>query len=643
MDYFHLLIIYLTPNDTFTWEEESNFSFREIILFLWNLKYWIAASIFFSLVVVFFYVKIATPSFVKSTIVMIVNDEGSGSNELALLYDLTGKNQTSKIDNEVFILRAPTLMKEVVNELRLNTRYFEYKLPIFHSTIEMPKSFLNIKKVEYYKNNPFAMNVVLDTVNAPQHIYLEFKVKKGNKYQITELKQNGREKRLSKQEYDFGEIVPMNGCCVSLKIMDKARMKEDREFACSWETSYNRALNLVSSLDVSVSQEKNKQTDLILLKKEDSHPLRAEEILNTLIIKYNQQSRDFKNEAGINTINFIDNRLNVIAKELGDVESSMKKYQSANVLVDLESQSYITLTSDAQYETQYNEVCLQLKVLDMIKTYIEETPESEYKVIPANVGVKDNGLNETINQYNTLVAKRNRLLANSSSNNQLVINANHQLADGEKGIELTVANLIQSYSINEKELEKRLKISKKKIASIPIQQFDVTQIARKQQIIEPLYLLLQQKKEEAQISIYSKTDNVRVIETAFGSNAPIKPEKNMLLLLALVIGFMLPPVIMLVRMLFKTKIETVKDIENKVNAAILAVIPKNKESKNLLSCDSRDRFTESFRVLCSNIQFLQGKVFQVTSSIRGEGKSYVSVNLSLCLASTNKKSLAYRA
>lgn len=627
-------------NNMIVWEEEeSGFNLRELLHFFWTLKYWIAASVVVSVSIVFLFIKISNPSYEKSAIVMMVNDEGNSSNELALLYDLTGKTQTSKIDNEIFILRSSSLMEDVVRELGLNTRYFEFKVPIFNSQFTMLRPFLNIKKVEFYKNSPFLMEIKQDSLTPLQHIYMEFNVEDGNTYQISDLRINGQVQKLSKREYRFGEQLMMNGQLIHLHITDSARIKRKSEYACSWEKPYHSALALSSSLKASVLQEKGKQTDLILLIAENTNPLRAEDIINTLIIKYNQQNRTFKNEARVNTISFIDNRLQVITRELGEVESDMKRYQSSNTVVNLESQSHFTLTSDMQYEMDFNDVQLQLKVLDMINDYIKEIPQLEYKVIPANVGVKDNGLNEIINQYNILVAERNRLLVNSSLNNPRVISANQKLSDGKKSIELTVVNLVQSYTVKERELEKLLKTSKRKMASIPVQQFDMAQIVRKQQIIEPLYLLLQQKREEAQISIYSKTDNVRVIESAYGSNIPIKPNKNLLLLVACAIGFLLPPIIMLLRMLFKIKVETSKDIEGRINAPILGIIPKDKQNRNVLSDDCRDSFAESLRTLCSNIQFLQGKVFQVTSSIHGEGKSFVSANLATSLAYTGKKVL----
>ncbi|MEG0517584.1 MAG: Wzz/FepE/Etk N-terminal domain-containing protein, partial [Bacteroidales bacterium] len=628
-------------DDKIVWneDEENGFNLRDFLDFFWNLRYWIIASTLLSVAIAFMYIKVNNPSFEKSAIVMMVDDKGSGSNELSLLYDITGKAQTNKIDNEIFILRSPALMEKVVDKLGLNTRYFEYRVPLFNSSVNMFRSVLNIKKAEFYKDCPFSIEVNSNSIAPVKSVYLEFVAKEDGKYEITELLLNGDKKKLPDNEFAFGESIPLKSSSITLVLTDSIRLGNESEYAVSWETPYNSALRLASSLEVSVLQEKSRNTDMILLKKQDTHPLRAEDILNTLIDKYNQQARTFKNEGGINTINFIDSRLRVISDELGNIESDMRKYQSSNVLVDLESQSHFTLTSDVKYETELNDTRVQLKVLEMINSYLKETGKSDYRVIPFNVGISDNGLNEIIIQYNTLVADRNRLLFNSSANNPRVININQKLSDGKKSIELTVANLVESNSIKERELESLLRSSKKSIAAIPGQQFDMAQIVRKQQIIEPLYLLLQQKREEAQISVYSTTDNMRVIEKAYGSNLPIKPNKSMTLLVAILIGMTLPPFIMLLRILFKIKVETIKDIENKTNAPIIGIIPIDKINRGVVDEKCNDNFAEAFKSVYSNMQFTQGKVFQVTSSMRGEGKSFISANLAMTISHANKKVL----
>lgn len=627
-------------DDKIIWkEEESNFNLREFLCFFWNLRYWIIGSTLLSVAVAFFYIKIKNPTFEKNAIIMMVDDKGSGTSELSLLYDLTGKTQASKIDNEIFILRSPSLMQKVVEELALNYSYFEYKVPIFNNSITFLKPLLNFKRTEFYRDSPFELRFKSDSTNYIKNVYLEFTVKEDSVFQITKFLRNGSNKSIQKEEYRFGEEIPLNGSTISIVVTDAANLKRGNEYACKWETSYTCALRLSSLLNIGMLQEKGKSTDVILLKNMDNNPLRAEDVLNTLIGKYNQQARGFKNEGGINTINFIDSRLKIISKELEEIESDMRRYQSSNVLVNMESQSYLTLTSDVKYETELNEVRLQLKVLEMISSYIADTPKSDYRVIPSNVGVADNGLNEVISQYNAFVADRNRLLANSSTNNPRVVSLNQKLADGKRSIELSIANLVESYQIKERELEGLLKSSKRKIASIPGQQFDMAQIVRKQQIIEPLYLLLQQKREEAQISVYSTTDNVRIVEGAYGPNIPIKPNKSLVLLMALLIGAFAPPAIMLMRLLFKIKVETVKDIENKINIPILGIIPRDKTSRGVLAGDCNDNFAESFKTIYSNMQFMQGKVFQVTSTMRGEGKSFTSINLAMTISQTNKKVL----
>ena len=635
----------ILEKDPFFFEEEqkSNFSIRDFVLFFWRLKYWIIASVAVALLVAYFYGKITTPIYTRSTSAILIN-ENEGSGELALLSDLTGNRVSKKIDNEVFILSSPSLMKKVVEELDLNTRYYQYRIPIFHSSIRFFRTLLNVKEYEFYKDSPYSFHLITDNLfpeeMLPGSITVEFKAIDSKTYKIREVKVNGKKVDLQENKVQYGSQIRFDGFTFSIEMVNSAEMRDGDIYLCTWSKPYAMAQNLAAALTVEARGSRTVKSDVMVLTIEDSKPRRAEDILNTLITKYNSDARSFKNTVSINTIAFIDTRLQAISKELGEVETDYRNYQSSNVLVNLESQSELTMTSDMQYENQLTEVRLQEKILDMVKEYLSQTPAGEYRVIPSNIGVADNGLNSIIGQYNVLVAERNRLISNSSATNPRVLNMNQQLEGGRESIDLTVNNLAKIYAIREKELLSTLKASKAKMASIPGQQFDIQQLSRRQQIIEPLYLLLQQKKEEAQISMYSQSDNVRVVEPAFGSPAPTKPQKSKVMLLAFIIGFIIPPCVIWIRKLSRSKVETKKDVEDAINAPVVATIPKNEKNGNqLIVSGGRDTTSEAFRMLRSNMQFLSGKVIQVTSSIPGEGKSYISANIALSLAHIDKKVL----
>jgi tyrosine-protein kinase Etk/Wzc len=268
-----------------------------------------------------------------------------------------------------------------------------------------------------------------------------------------------------------------------------------------------------------------KGSDAITITYEDNIIERADDILNNLIYQYNVDARMYKNASVNNTINFLDERLSILSKELSDIESSFKDYKESNVVVNPESESELTLQTGSEYQKKLSDIIIQQQVLNLILDQINQPIDSTGGFIPENVGIADIGINASIMQYNQLISERNRLLASSSPDNPRVILISSQIQDLKAGISLSLSNFKNTLDIRSQELLDLVEKEKRKISSFPSLQLDLAKISRQQQIIEPLYLLLQQKKEEAQILLYAAKDNARVIEDSYGSLVPIKPKK----------------------------------------------------------------------------------------------------------------------
>ena len=226
------------------------------------------------------------------------------------------------------------------------------------------------------------------------------------------------------------------------------------------------------------------------------------------------------------------------------------------------------------------------------------------------------------------------MVANSSENNPKVLSVNTELEVSRKNIELSLANLVKVYTLREQELEKVLNRNRSQIAAIPQQQLELQQLSRKLEVIEPLYQLLQQKREENMITMYGEEDSFRVIEPAFGSKAPVSPNKRSVYLLALLFGLAVCPGVERARAYARNKVETREDVEGVLKAPVLAVLPSAGVAESrLIPRGGTNSLCESFRMLRTMVQSLDGvSVLQVTSSVVGEGKSFVAANLALALA-----------
>ena len=618
----------------------NNSSYREIFEFFWRLRWWIILCAVLCLAAGVLYVRMQTPMYKQSTWIMLNKNDGSNS-EMTMMAEFTGRTLTKRIDNEVFIIKTPSMMRKVVEELELNKRYFHYSLPVA-DRLKVGRQFFDVKKQEYYPSAPFSL-VMEESALLPEDmktvsVNLEFRHGKNNTFKIETMSVGGKKVVPGKKFYQYGEFIDIEGGRVTVELDSPSEMIEGDRYACNWSSSQATAASFIGRLSVDVQGQKMDQSDVVSVSFTDAKVARARDVLNTLVAKVNDEARSYTNVAAISTIEFIDQRLSSIAKDLNRAETDYKQYQSNNAVVNLESQSQLTISSDKQYQDQLNEVRLQLQVLAMISEYLNSTANGGYSVIPANIGISDAGLNSVIASYNNMVAERNRMVANSSETNPRVLGINTQLNDQKKSIEVSVANLVRVYKIREQELEKTISAGKRRMTNIPQQQFELQQLGRKLEIVEPLYLMLQQKREEAQIKMYSQIDNFRILETAFGSTAPVSPNSRQILLVALLLGCCIPPAWVWARMQLRTKIETKKDISDKVNAPIIAVLPRSKNTDTvLIPKNGRDNCTESFRMLRSNLQYLKdAHVIQLTSSVPGEGKSYIAANLALSLAHLGK-------
>lgn len=407
-------------------EEGESISLRDIFDFVWRLKWWIAASAFAALILGFVYVRMQTPIYERTAWVMLNRDDGS-TGELSVLSQMTGNRTRKKIDNELFILRSPSLMKKVVEELNLNSRYFQIMLPVGDQRVGWARSLVPFSKtVEFYRDNPIEMRLRADSLqpvsNLPQGVYVMFKhLSDGNHYTLKTVTIDGREQNISDASHAYGDTLTIANVEICIAKTQFGQLSPGSKYVCSWVNSFNCAEYFVSKLSAEAQDKKKSYSylnscDVVMLRMSDNLPARAVDILNTLITRNNEESMLYSNQASINTIRFIDERLADISRELGRAEQNVKDYQSRNSVVDINSQSSITISSDMQYRNQLSEVQVQKRILSMIDELLKNEPEGEYSVIPA-IGVSDVGLNAMITKYNDLVSERNRLIANSSASN----------------------------------------------------------------------------------------------------------------------------------------------------------------------------------------------------------------------------------
>jgi len=612
-------------------QEEDSIDIRQILETIWGLRLWIILSLIICVGIAYAYCLYKTPIYETSCSIMLVSEEGSKgaiTSEFALMSEFSGMSLQQKMSNELYILKTTSLMQNVVEELNLNIQYFEKE---------------RIKNKEFYKNSPLLFqweNPVPTAIDEIQPIDINLTLLPDNEsFIINELLIKGEEVFLGIRNYQYGEVISTSAGLFSINRIPNI-VVSDNTYHIKISNPRSKAKQISDNLTLSqVSQGRSSlsgSSDIILITLQEGIHQRSVDILNSLIKNYINDTREFKAASINKSIVFIDSRLSEIERDLGMIETDYSSYRITRGIVQEASQSQIVLTSDARYRDELTELEVQISLLDMVKGSLL-SPNSDYEMIPANLGLKDMGLTAGIEQYNSLVVERNRLLAGSSLSNPRVINANLQLKDLREGINMTIDNVEKTYKLRIDALHNQISRGKRDISNIPTQQLELARLERRQEIIEPLYRLLQQKKEENMISLYALPDNARMMEVPYTKVTPIKPNKRNICLMGLLLGIMIPPGIFFIKESLRRKVYGKQDVEKRTKLPVFAIIPKAKDDIILVDFKNKDKITEAFRMLRANMQFLEGKVIQVTSSIAGEGKSTISTNLAIALASIGKK------
>lgn len=395
-------------------------------------------------------------------------------------------------------------------------------------------------------------------------------------------------------------------------------------------------------------QQEEEEGSILTLALKDSSPARAEDVLNTLITVYNEEAIKEKNQVAVNTANFINERLIIIERELGNVESNLESFKQRNQIVDIASSAGMYMTESQKYNADAMELETQLRLANFIKDYLTD-PSKETDLIPSNTGISDMNIENQISLYNAAKLKRDHLIDDSSVNNPVVQELNNSLRAMKQSIIRAVDNMIVSLNVKRNDAQNREMRAQDRVTAIPTKERQMLSIERQQKIKEALYLFLLNKREENALSQAMADNNARVIDGAEGSNAPISPNRNRILLLGLLVGIALPGAVCLAILFMDTRVHGRKDIEGVISVPYLGEIPLDKEAmkdhrKKVMAVKEQgdDIVSEAFRILRTNMAFLSKKdkpaqVITFTSFNIGVGKTFIARNLSMSLAYLKKR------
>ncbi|MES2545947.1 MAG: polysaccharide biosynthesis tyrosine autokinase [Bacteroidota bacterium] len=607
-------------------EEEDNegSGFENLKNYLKHRK-WFVLSVFICLTIAFIKLRYSTPQY-KAVAKILVRDEKKGSlpSELGAFSDLgLLSGVKNNVDNEIEILNSATLVEKTIEKLQFNITCFLVG---------------NVRDVELYKETkPFEFIVV----NASDKFY-----KSAKTFKIKVVSSQKFEMILSDEKslgtFRFGTPILVDEARIIIQKLPSFNtinpLGNRYQFFCNPITEMAAAYSSLLTVE-SLS----KTSSIVTLTMANAVPKKAEEFLDALIAIYNEEAINDKNMISENTQKFIQKRLINISEELGDEESKAKGFKEANQLFDIPTNAKIYLDNYSEVEKGLIESETKLRVVEIMIDFMKHKSKAE--LVPAELIPTEKVSGQTnplILQYNNLVLQNNRLIKDGKKSNNTLVNIDQQLTDLERDIMQSLVQFKGTILAEKANLNKQYDLLSEKINQIPTQEREFRIIERQQKIKEGLYLYLIQKREETAISLSVTEPNAKIIDAGRAGIIPISPKNSIFYLGALFIGFGIPFGILFLIFKLDDKIHNATDVENKTNSVpILAELPSLVDTK-----DSTDQSLEAFRTLANNTNFItpytenqEGKVIFVTSSIKGEGKTFVSYNLANAYAHLDKKVL----
>ena len=386
----------------------------------------------------------------------------------------------------------------------------------------------------------------------------------------------------------------------------------------------------------------SKTTSVAVISLKNSSLQRGQDFINQLLEMYNRNTNNDKNEIAQKTAEFIDERIDIISKELGSTEANLESFKRDAGITDLTSEAQIALAGNAEYEKKSVENRTQISLVNDLRKYLRG---NEYEVLPSNVGLQDAALIGAIERYNEMLMERKRLLRTSTENNPTIVNLDTSIRAMKANVQATLEGTLQGLMITKESLDREASRYSRRISNAPGQERAYVSIARQQEIKAGLYLMLLQKREENAIALAATANNAKIIDEAIADDIPVSPKRSMIYLIALVLGVGIPVGIIYLVELTKFKIEGRADVEKLTSVPVVGDIPltdeKNDKNGSIAVFENKNNLmSETFRNIRTNLQFMldnDQKVILVTSTVSGEGKSFVSSNLAISLSLLGKK------
>ena len=612
--------------------EERNFDFKRFALKYLKLWYVFAISITLGFFIARYYNWYTAPIY-KSSCRIIIKDENSNSSTENILKDLSNMKRNVNLENEIQIFKSKTLNAKAIKELELDVSYILLG---------------NIKSSELYNKSPFIIKA--DTLNEFAYFKdLDVTILDQNSFNLSyKLNKNDADK-ISKHSFgkniinEFGEFKIVKRVNFDNKIFNNPSYNK-KNYRVHFNSIENLANYYASSLGVDIVSSGSSILELSII---DGVPEVCSDYLNKLTEVYIINSSEQQNLLASNSIKFIDSQILQISGELKDIEKTLLEFQIKKGIINVDDESKLFLDRVKTLDEKISENKIQISFIEYVEKYILENKKIN-DIAPTSLGIDDPQLIKLISNLSELENEYSSRQIDSKPTSPLFENIEKKIKYAKQSILENLKSVKQKYLISQKEITSSLGKVEGKLETMPKTEIELIGIKRQFSIKEGLYLYLLQKRSETAIVLASSTSDNWVIDKAVPSYSPIKPVKSKSYAIALVLALLIPILIISILELLNDKITDKENLESQTKIPLIGIIGRNNENTNLFTDVKPSSFIlEALRSIRTNINYFlndnienkKQNVILITSSISGEGKTFISYNLAGILALSDKKTI----
>ncbi len=618
-------------------EEQSSFNFQTIYTtFILNWK-WFVLSVFICLGIGFLYLRYTTPIYNTKAKLLIKDDDNrryrrGGIQGLESMSNLGIISNSYGIENEQEILTSTTIAEQAVRDLKIYVTYYIKG---------------RIKERLIYKKQPLNIDMDyahLDKMNKP--IKLSIK-RDGNNYKIKGTYFAPIDELTSSGPYEIDQtitnipsVIRTKAGIITITANGRYKLKDGETLIATIQSPRIASYKYVGALSV---EQSSKTSSVLNISLNDQDINRGMDYLRQLVICYNGQANEDKNEIAAKTEEFINDRLAKISTELSSTDGALENFKRNNKVIELQLSAQSLAANTSNFEQKLNDANTQISLINSLIAFANR-PGNKHQVLPSNVGLQDQSSTSLINEYNKTALERNRLLRTASESSPVVSELTARLDDMSSSIEQALIQARKGLIIERDAIKSQLGQYTGEITKAPEQERILTQIGRQQEVKSGLYLMLLEKREENSISLAATADKGKLIESPQFAGK-VSPKGSIIMLIALLLGVAIPSVIIYIINFFRYRIEGHEDVAKLTKLPIIADIVMASESAKtkadiVVHENQNNQMEEIFRSMRTNIQFMlkeNENIIMFTSSTSGEGKTFTAANLSVSFALLGKK------